>query len=183
MEIERLKASLGKAKETLERHSDATLNMRRLSESGLRIQGLEERLKSQAEVIESLEEELKLSKVVQTDLGIKTAEAQSELDKRQQSLDSAAADSHADRESARLMIDALEQEVAELRGRLSARRDGTEHSADASPEASGELSAKFEQFEAKVRELTDEAESWKRKYEFLRTDAPAAYQAQSAVEK
>ncbi len=81
------------------------------------------------------------------------------------------------------MIDALERELAELRTQLEAITVSTEESPGADEDRDNELSARLEQSEAKIQELTEEADSWKRKYEFLSTDAPAAYQTQAAAEK
>jgi uncharacterized coiled-coil DUF342 family protein len=81
------------------------------------------------------------------------------------------------------MTDALEQKIAELRGQLSARPSAGEDSADVNQDIPSDLSDRLEVFEKKIQELTDEAAAWKRKYEFLSTDAPSAYQAQAAAEK
>ena len=59
----------------------------------------------------------------------------------------------------------------------------TEESADSDEDRDNELNARLEQSETKIQKLTEEADSWKRKYEFLSTDAPAAYQTQEAAEK
>jgi len=182
-EIDQLKAAIGEARETIKRHQDTTLTQNKVSESQGRVEELEGRVKSQAEVINSLEDEIKLSKVVQNDLSIKTAEAQTELTQRQRALAMASTGSLVDQESDRLMIDALERELAELRTQLQARTDTTEKSAGADEDGDKELNARLEQSEAKIKELTEEADSWKRKYEFLSTDAPAAYQTQAAAEK
>ena len=88
-------------------------------------------------------------------------------------------------------IDALQREVAQLRETLARQ------SAAASP-ASGnnaELEAKLKErehsvtrlmgtikeHEATIKKLTESADSWKRKYQFLATDQPDAYK--NAAEK
>jgi chromosome segregation ATPase len=82
-----------------------------------------------------------------------------------------------------LMTDALQREVAELRAQLAARTDTTEESAGSHEDRDNELNATLQQSEARIQELTEAANSWKRKYEFLSTSAPAAYQTQEAAEK
>jgi chromosome segregation ATPase len=178
-EIERLKSKFGEAKESLERYKDATLNQKRLSDSNLQVSKLDERAESQAELINSLEEELQLSKVIQTDLSQKIVDAQNELSGQQKAIDEVSAAAHADRENDRLMIDALERETATLRDKL-ANQSASSEETDAS---GGELSAEVEIRDAKIQELTEEMASWKRKYEFLAADAPEAYQTQAAAEK
>ena len=182
-QIDQLKAAASEARETIQRFQDATLTQKKISDNQLRMNELEGRVNSQAEVINSLEEELKLSKVVQNDLSIKTAEAQSELTQRQQALGAPVSSSQSDRENDQLMTDALQREVAELRAQLAARTNTTEESAGSNEDRDNELNARLQQSEARIQELAEEADSWKRKYEFLSTDAPAAYQTQKAAEK
>jgi len=182
-QIDQLKAAVGEARETIQRDQDATLTQKRISDGQLQISELEDRVNSQTEVINSLEEELKLSKVVQNDLSIKSAEAQNELTQRQRALGTPVSDSQSAQENDQLMTDALEREIAELRAQLAARTDMTGESADSDEDRDNELNAKLQQSETKIQKLTEEADSWKRKYEFLSTDAPAAYQTQAAAEK
>ncbi len=82
-----------------------------------------------------------------------------------------------------LMTDALQREVAELRAQLAARTDTTEESAGSDEDRDNQLNARLQQSEARIQELTEAADSWKRKYEFLSTGASAAYQTQEAAEK
>ncbi len=182
-QIDQLKEAVGEARETIQGYQDATLSQKKTSDNQMRISELEGRVDSQTEVINSLEEELKLSKVVQNDLSIKTAEAQNELTQRQQALGTPVSSTESAGENDQLMIDALEREVAELRTQLEARTDMTEESAGSNEGPDNELNARLQQSEAKIQELIEEADSWKRKYEFLSTDAPAAYQTQEAAEK
>jgi tRNA U34 5-carboxymethylaminomethyl modifying GTPase MnmE/TrmE len=81
------------------------------------------------------------------------------------------------------MTDALKREVTELRAQLEARTDMTAESAGSDEGRDNELNARLQQSETKIQELIEEAGSWKRKYEFLSTDSPAAYQTQEAAEK
>jgi hypothetical protein len=97
------------------------------------------------------------------------------LTQRQQALGTPVSSSQSDRENDQLMTDALQREVAELRAQLAARTDTTEESAGSDEDRDNELNARLQQSEA--------ADSWKRKYEFLSTDAPVAYQTQEAAEK
>ena len=182
-QIDQLKTAVGEAREAIDRSQDATLTQKKLSDNQMQISELEGRVNSQTEVINSLEEELKLSKVVQNDLSIKTAEAQNELTERQQALGTPVSSSESAQENDQLMTDALKREVTELRAQLEARTDMTEESAGSDEGRDNELNARLQQSEAKIQELIEEADSWKRKYEFLSTDAPAAYQIQEAAEK
>jgi chromosome segregation ATPase len=89
-------------------------------------------------------------------------------------------------------IDTLEREVAQLREALAQRSAGGD-APSAAPHA--ELEAKLKEreqsvnrlmgtikeHEATIRKLTESAESWKRKYNFLATDSPDAYK--TAAEK
>ena len=95
-------------------------------------------------------------------------------------------------EKDRSAIDALEREVAQLRDALSrqSQKDGSDDN-----EGRVDLEAKLKErdnsvtrlmgtvkeHEATIKKLSDSVESWKRKYEFLATDAPDAYQ--TAVKK
>lgn len=151
------------------------------SESQARVGELEARVSSQAEVISSLEEELQMAKVVQLDLTNKTTEAQTEMTQQQKAGSEMLALNQDDLENDRLVIDALEREVAELREALVAQ-------ANASAETSGndgssELRDKLKMSAAKIQKLTEVANAWKRKYEFLSTDAPVAYQTQAAAKE
>lgn len=93
-------------------------------------------------------------------------------------------------------IDALEREVAQLRAALQ-RRETTGAAANGHDASSGdklleqklkerersitELNRTIKDHEAAIKKLTETAESWKRKYQFLATEAPDAYKA--AAEK
>ena len=180
-EIDRIKAELGRAKESLDHRKDSAQDRRRLSESHGRIEELEERVGSQAEVIKSLEEELKVAKLLQSDLSNKTVEARQLIEQKQDALKTAAADAHADRESDRLMIDALEKELSELRKQL-AEKPASTASGEPQPSTADESEA-IKALDARIAELSEEAAAWKRKYEFLSTEAPDAYQNQAAAEK
>ncbi|MGI9259671.1 MAG: hypothetical protein ACR2QQ_12620 [Gammaproteobacteria bacterium] len=180
-EIDRVKAELGRTKEALEQRKDSAQDRRQLSESNDRVKELEERVSSQAEVNKSLAEELKVAKLLQSDLSNKTVEARQLIEKNEEALEVAATDALADRESDRLVIHALEKEVAELRKKLSENAISA-RSAGQQPSNANESEA-IKALEAKIAELSDETAAWKRKYEFLSTEAPDAYQNQAAAEK
>src|SRR4029077_9268082 len=87
-------------------------------------------------------------------------------------------------EKDRSEIDALEREVAQLREGLSRQSAGSGAGA-----SSAELESKLrdreqsltrlmgtiKEHEAAIKKLTESAESWKRKYQFLASDSPDAY--------
>ncbi|MEE8249302.1 MAG: hypothetical protein V3R59_03650, partial [Gammaproteobacteria bacterium] len=164
-----------------------------------RVSELEARVNSQIELIKSLEDDLQTARVLQLDFTNKTTEAHNEVSEQQKLYDKLEAASEDDKEKSRLIIDALEREVAELRGKLADSPPGTsagpadaEYAADAADAAdaagkdkgnSRELKAKLKQSAVKIRKLTEVANAWKRKYEFLSADAPEAYQTQAETEK
>ncbi len=153
------------------------------SESQARVGELEARVSSQAEVISSLEEELQMAKVVQLDLTNKTTEAQVEMTQQQKAGSEMLALNQDDRENDRLVIDALEREVAELREALVAQANAAAEASGNDNDGSSELRDKLKMSAAKIQKLTEVANAWKRKYEFLSTDAPAAYQTQAAAKE
>ena len=91
-------------------------------------------------------------------------------------------------EKDRTEIDALEREVAQLREALARQSSGSGAGAD-----SAELESKLrdreqtltrlmgtiKEHEATIKKLTESAESWKRKYQFLSSDSPDAYKTSS----
>ena len=89
-----------------------------------------------------------------------------------------------------MIIDALEREVTELRGKLADWPPGNSAGSVSPATATGkdkdnskELKVKLKQNAMKIRKLTEVANSWKRKCDFLSADAPEAYQTQAATEK
>ena len=151
------------------------------SESQARVGELEARVNSQAEVISSLEEELQMAKVVQLELTNKTTEAQNEMTQQQKAGSELLAVSQDDRENDRLVIEALEREVGELREALVAQANAAAETSG--NDGSSELRDKLKMSAAKIQKLTEVANAWKRKYEFLSTDAPVAYQTQAAAKE
>lgn len=195
--IKTLGLELGVAQEAIEVAKEATPAETEDAESLARVSELEARVTSQIELIKSLEDDLQMARVVQLDLTNKTTEvrteAHNEMTQQQKLSDKLLAASKDDQEKSRLIIDALEREIAELRGKLADWPPGNsagpvdpEAAADASGKAkdnSKELMAKLKQSALKIRKLTEVANAWKRKYDFLSADAPEAYQTQAAAEE
>jgi len=193
-QIEQLTSELGAVKEAnasaknaSQRSQDTVISKKEITESRERISELKERVNTQAELITSLENDLQLSKLIQRDLSNKTADAQTEarleLTQQQKVSNKLLASSQNDQEKNRLIIEALEREITELRNKLAteAKADGNSAGTDQGP--SSKLIEKLEKSEAKIRKLTEVAKAWKRKYDFLTTDAPAAYQTQATADK
>ena len=174
------------AKETAPTETDDTASLERVSE-------LEARVNSQIELIKSLEDDLQTARVLQLDFTNKTTEAHKEVSEQQKLYDKLEAASEDDKEKSRLIIEAFEREVAELRGKLADSPPGNSAgpagpadpagAAGKGKDDSKELRAKLKQSAVKIRKLTEVANAWKRKFEFLSTDAPEAYQTQAATEK
>jgi chromosome segregation ATPase len=91
----------------------------------------------------------------------------------------------------RSSIDALEREIATLREALTERAGAPVGTGGGSPELEAKLKEReqsvtrlmgtIKEHETAIKKLTESAESWKRKYQFLATDSPDAYK--TAVEK
>ena len=193
-QIEQLTSELGAVKEAnasaknaSQRSQDTVISKKEITESRERISELKERVNTQAELITSLENDLQLSKLIHRDLSNKTADAQTEarleLTQQQKVSNKLLASSQNDQEKNCLIIEALEREITELRNKLAteAKADGNSAGTDQGP--SSKLIEKLEKSEAKIRKLTEVAKAWKRKYDFLTTDAPAAYQTQATADK
>jgi chromosome segregation ATPase len=181
VEIEQLKAAVGQANEAAEQLREENVDKRKQTDGEQRILELEERVNTQAELVNSMEEEAQLAKIIQNDLTQKAAEAENALQQLRDSHDGAATSLNASPNDDPLVIDALEQEIAGLREKLAS--GAGEHSAQAIEVANDEKTEELERAEATIKELTFEVAAWKRKYEFLSTDAPPAYQTQTALEK
>lgn len=193
-QIEQLTSELGAVKEAnasaknaSQRSQDTVNSKKEMSESRERISELKERVNTQAELITSLEDDLQLSKLIQRDLNNKTADAQTEaqleLTQQQKVSNKLLASSQNDQEKNHLVIEALEREITELRNKLAAQAKADGNSAGTDQGPSSKLIEKLEKSEAKIRKLTEVAKAWKRKYDFLTTDAPEAYQTQATAEK
>jgi chromosome segregation ATPase len=92
-------------------------------------------------------------------------------------------------EKDRSAMDAMEREIGQLRDALS--RQGAPAQAGDTAELEAKLKERensltrlmgtIKEHEATIKKLTESAESWKRKYQFLSSDTPDAYK--SAAEK
>jgi chromosome segregation ATPase len=87
-------------------------------------------------------------------------------------------------EKDRSEIDALEREVAQLREALSRQAAGSGAGAPSAElesklrdreQSVTRLMGTIKEHEAAIKKLTESAESWKRKYQFLASDSPDAY--------
>lgn len=200
--MEALKNELGAARERLKRlELEAAAASQKSSEGADRTEstGLQERLATQAELIQSLESELKAAKAFKRDAEEKGGEVgqlheeletknsiiarlQSDLDDQQRKLaklrgsDSETMRLRAVSEKDRSKIDILERENAELRAMIESAEQARPDGAPLSDEREMEL-------QAKIAELTEAVGKWKKKYEFLATEAPPAYQAQTAAKQ
>jgi chromosome segregation ATPase len=205
--IDALKVELKEAEETIARHHGTTTAREELATSVTKVSSLEQRLNAQAEVIQTLENDLKaarsqaksgdeknheierLHKELETKSKV-VAQLQADVDDLQRKLAKLRGSEgetmrlKAATEKDRTEIDALEREVSQLRETLS--RQGSGSGAGA---ASAELESKLrdreqsvtrlmgtiKEHEAAIKKLTESAESWKRKYQFLSSDSPDAY--------
>jgi chromosome segregation ATPase len=218
--IDGLKAELEEAEETIERHQGATIAKEELAASEARAKELETRLNTQAELIQSLEADLKTAKVMHKSGDEKGAEIgrlhkeledknkeletknqvvrqlQADADEQQRKLaklrgsESETMRLRAISEKDRGSIDALEREITQLREALTRQGNGAAGSHDNAgleaklkerDSAVTRLMGTVKEHEATIKKLNESAESWKRKYQFLSTDAPDAYKA--AAEK
>ncbi|HET7133732.1 MAG TPA: hypothetical protein VFJ95_15870, partial [Gammaproteobacteria bacterium] len=200
---------------TVDRHQGATHTKEQLAESQSHATSLEQRLDAQAELIQSLEADLKTARAVQKTGDEKNHEIErlhKELDVKNQAIEKLQADADererrlaklrgsesetmrlkAVSEKDRSAIEALEHEVAQLREALelaSTGGGGTPGAPSSDLEAKlkerdntvTRLMGTIKELEGTVKKLTESAESWKRKYNFLATDAPDAYK--TAAEK
>ncbi len=221
--IDSLKAELKEAEETIKRHQGGTAAKEELTSAISRAAALEERLNTQAEIIQSLEADLKTARLAQKQkageeqkqeierLSTEMQRLSQELEAKNQIIERLQADADeqqrklsklrgSESETMRLKaitekdrseIDALQREVAQLRDALA--RAGEVAAASGN---NAELEAKLKEressvtrlmgtikeHEATIKKLTESAESWKRKYQFLATDQPDAYK-HAAIEK
>ncbi len=172
--IEQLKTELREAEETVERHQGATHTKQDLAEAESRTAALEERLNTQAELIQSLEADLKTARMAQKtgdeknqeierlekELETKNqviAQLQADTDEQQRKLsklrgsESETVRLRALTEKDRSEIDALQREVAQLREALLRQSQGSEGSSD--EEGKNDLEARLREREASVTRL------------------------------
>jgi hypothetical protein len=205
--IDSLKAELKEAEETVKRHQGGTAAKEELTSAISRATALEERLNTQADLIQSLEADLKTARLshkagddrhheverLTKDLETKNqviAQLQADADDQQRKLsklrgsESETVRLKALTEKDRSEIDVLQHEVIQLREALARQGNVTPASGN-----NAELEAKLKErensvtrlmgtikeHEAAIKKLTESAESWKRKYQFLAADQPDAY--------
>jgi chromosome segregation ATPase len=204
--IDALKGDLREAEETVKRHQGGTAASEELTNAISRATTLEERLNTQAEIIQTLEADLKTARLSHKATDDKAPDVERlthELETKNQLITRLQADSDeqqrklaklrgSESETVRLKamtdkdrsdIDALQREITQLRDAL------TRQTSSGAPPASGnhaEIEAKLKEreqsvtrlmgtikeHEATIKKLTESAESWKRKYQFLATDSP-----------
>jgi chromosome segregation ATPase len=208
--IDKLKAELADAKETIERQQAATHANEAVANAEARAVELEGRLNTQAELIQSLETELKAAKrahknddekseeLAQLRAEVETksqiiAKLQEDADEQQRKLaklrgsESETLRLKALKEQDRSEIDALQREVSQLREALERQSDTgdsasagnaeLEAAVKARDESIKQLKATVKEHEASIKKLTESADGWKRKYQFLAADAPEAYKS------
>jgi chromosome segregation ATPase len=170
--MDQIKAELNEAEEAIKRYQSGTAGKEQLAQALARATALEERLNVQAELIQTLETDLKTAR-----LGQKAAAAQAsggpgedkqlELEQLRKELEMKS------QIIQRLQTDADEQQrkLAKLRGsesettRLKALTEKDRSEIDT-------LQRTVKDHEATIKKLTESAEAWKRKYQFLATDSP-----------
>jgi chromosome segregation ATPase len=209
--IDALKVEIKEAEETISRHHGTTNAKEELATSATKVSSLEQRLNAQAEVIQTLENDLKAARSqaksgdeknheierLQRELETRSkvvAQLQADVDDLQRKLAKLRGSEgetmrlKAATEKDRTEIDALEREVAQLREALARQSSGSGAGAD-----SAELESKLrdreqtltrlmgtiKEHEVTIKKLTESAESWKRKYQFLSSDSPDAYKTPS----
>src|SRR5690606_8198962 len=157
--IDRLTAKIKEQEETIARHQAATLTEAELETARNRIAELEKRVEDQIAVIQTLEEELKTAKAVQQ----VRAEAGSEIDRLRGEVERLRRELETKNELvAKLESDSDEQlrKLAKLRG---------------SENETMRLRQKIEEQEATIARLNEAVDDWRRKYEFVTAESPAAY--------
>jgi chromosome segregation ATPase len=207
--IDSLKAELKEAEEIVKRHQGATVAKEELTTALARAAALEERLNTQAELIQQLEADLKTAKLSHKPAAEQTAEVErltKELEAKNEIIAKLQADTDeqqrklaklrgSEGETQRLKaltekdhaeIDALQREVAQLREAL-ARQSAVAAASGNNAELEAKLKERensvtrlmgtIKEHESTIKKLTESAESWKRKYQFLATDQPDAYKS------
>jgi chromosome segregation ATPase len=208
--IEELQSELNQAEDTIDKQQGETFLNGELQAAHAKVKDLEARLNTQVEVIETLENDLKVTKAahqardhatteleeLRKELATKNAhiaKLESDADDQQRKLsklrgsESETMRLKAVEEKDKNLIDALEREVTQLREALkrqdagAAGSDGAEH-ADLSAKLKerdgsiNRLMATLKDKDSEISKLKESVAQWKKKYEFLSTEAPSAYQ-------
>jgi chromosome segregation ATPase len=208
--IDELTNELHQAEETISKQQGETFLNAELQAAHAKIKDLEARLNTQIEVIQTLENDLKVAKAshhsrdnatteleeVRKELAAKNeliAKLENDADEQQRKLsklrgsESETMRLKAIEEKDKSLIDALEREVAQLREALK-RQDAASNSSAGGQQ--DDLSAKLQERDGSINRLMatlkekdseigrlkESVAQWKKKYEFLSTEAPSAYQ-------
>ncbi|HEY7672704.1 MAG TPA: hypothetical protein VIC71_10840 [Gammaproteobacteria bacterium] len=208
--IEELTNELHQAEETINKQQGETFLNEELQAAHAKAKDLEARLNTQVEVIQTLENDLKVAKAnhqardnasteleeLRKELATKSehiAKLENDADDQQRKLsklrgsESETMRLKAIEEKDKNLIDALEREVSQLREALKGHDSA---SAGAEPAEQSDLSAKLKERDGSINrlmatlkekdneigKLKESIAQWKKKYEFLSTEAPSAYQ-------
>jgi chromosome segregation ATPase len=213
--VDALKTELREAQEAMKRHQGGTAASEELANAIARATTLEQRLNTQAELIQTLEADLKKTRLAHKAGDDKSPDIErltQELEAKSQLIERLQADSDeqqrklsklrgSESETVRLKaltdkdrseIETLQREIAQLREALaqqasagaaaaSSGNAGLEAKLKEREQSVTRLMGTIKEHEATIKKLTESAESWKRKYQFLATDSPGAYK--TAAEK
>jgi chromosome segregation ATPase len=208
--IDELTNELHQAEETINKQQGETFLNAELQAAHARIKDFQTRLDTQVEVIQALENDLKVAKAshpsrdsatseleeLRKELAAKSeliAKLESDADEQQRKLSKLRGSENetmrlkAIEEKDKSLIDALEREVAQLREALK-RQDSAPTGSDGAE--LGDLNAKLKERDGSINrlmatlkekdseigKLKESVAQWKKKYEFLSTEAPSAYQ-------
>jgi chromosome segregation ATPase len=209
--IDELTNELHQAEETINKQQGETFLNAELQAAHAKIKDLEGRLNTQVEVIQTLENDLKVAKAshqsrdsaateleeIRKELAAKNeliAKLENDADDQQRKLsklrgsESETMRLKAIEEKDKSLIDALEREVVQLREAL--KRQDSAASTESDGADLGDLSAKLKERDGSINRLMatlkekdgeigrlkESVAQWKKKYEFLSTEAPSAYQ-------
>lgn len=212
--VDALKTELREAHEAVKRHQGGTAASEELTNAVARATALEQRLNTQAELIQTLEADLKKAKLSQKaaaaaapvddksgeverltqELATKNeliARLQADSDDQQKKLaklrgsESETMRLKALTDKDRTEIDALQREVAQLREALTRQASSGNADLEAklkeTQQSVTRLMGTIKEHESTIKKLTESSESWKRKYQFLASDAPDSHK--NAAEK
>jgi chromosome segregation ATPase len=206
--VDALKTELREAHETVKRHQGGTAASEELTNAVARATQLEERLNTQAELIQTLESDLKKAKLSHKPGDDKAGEVErltQELETKNALITRLQADSDeqqkklaklrgSESETVRLKaltdkdrteIDALQREVNQLREALTRQASAGNADLEAKlkerEQSVTRLMGTIKEHEATIKKLTESSDSWKRKYQFLASDSPDSHK--NAAEK
>jgi chromosome segregation ATPase len=165
---------------------------------------LRNQVAAQTEVIENLEADLKKARIAETEARNKLKDneklhddletkntfigtLQKDIEEHQKTL-AQLRKRDIEVKELRTSIDELERKVTLLKSdntKLRSAKDGDVNSIDQQKIAEqeqmiGKLTAKLKEYEATINTLSEAADSWKRKYDFIAADAPYGYESASS---